>query len=226
MQLATELFTAEEEQAIEGAIREAEMKTAAEIVPVVATVSGRYDRAESIFALLFAILLLVLGWQLFQDVQPVERDWVPGYQLGLSLPFVIIIIVVGYILGVLLATYVPGLRRPFIARAEMEAEVAEAAASAFYQFRVHRTTAGTGLTLYLSLYENLVHVAGDETVTAAIEQTDWDTMRNFILEGIERGELAQGMIRAIGFIGDKLAGHFPIQAEDRNELKNELYLID
>ena len=45
---------------IEAAIGEAEQKTAGEIVPVVATASGRYDRGEDLFGLVALCLVAVL----------------------------------------------------------------------------------------------------------------------------------------------------------------------
>ena len=48
MQRASELFNDEQRATIDQAVADAESKTSAEIVPVVATASGRYDRAEDI----------------------------------------------------------------------------------------------------------------------------------------------------------------------------------
>ena len=45
-------------KSIEDCIREAETKTGAEIVCAVATESGRYDRAESIFGIFGAVIAL------------------------------------------------------------------------------------------------------------------------------------------------------------------------
>ena len=45
MKKATKLFTQDEVRIIEAAVTEVEKMTSAEVVPVVATASGRYDRA-------------------------------------------------------------------------------------------------------------------------------------------------------------------------------------
>lgn len=125
MTVATEFFTKPEVAAIEAAVTAAESTTTAEIVPVVATVSGRYDRAESTFGLLFALGCLLIFWLFFQDIQPVQANWAPGYELRIDLIAILLIVVVGYIAGLLLANYVPVLRRPFVGQGEMAAEVAE-----------------------------------------------------------------------------------------------------
>ena len=48
---ATRLITDADRQRINAAIADAELHTSAEIVPVVASASGRYDRAEDIAGL-------------------------------------------------------------------------------------------------------------------------------------------------------------------------------
>ncbi len=54
MKRASKLFDIEQRQRIEQAVVEAESKSSCEIVPVVATSSGRYDRPEDI---------IVYGWR-------------------------------------------------------------------------------------------------------------------------------------------------------------------
>ncbi|MCB8959058.1 MAG: TPM domain-containing protein [Ardenticatenales bacterium] len=226
MQLATAYFSEEEQRAIAAAIAEAEAQTAAEIVPVVATVSGRYDRAESIFGFLFALSCLAVAWLGFQEIRPVENDWAGGYQFGLNLTAIILILVMTYIVGVIAATYLPILRRPFISRQEMAAEVAEAAQAAFYQFRVHRTAAGTGLVIYLSLYERQVQILGDESLDDVLSQAEWDALRDLVVSGLREGHGADGLIAAIRRCGELLAAPVPVAAGDRNELHNELQFIE
>ena len=85
MRRASKYFTETERDSIAAAVRDAETKTSGEIVPVLATASGRYDRAEDLFGLAFAIAVLVVCWILFQEVRPVEGDWASGQRLALGL---------------------------------------------------------------------------------------------------------------------------------------------
>ena len=123
-------------------------------------------------------------------------------------------------------TYLPILRRPFIGRQEMAAEVAEAARAAFYQFRVHRTAAGTGLVIYLSLYERQVQILGDESLDDLLSQAEWDELRDLVVNGLREGHGADGLIATIRRCGDLLAARIPVSAGDRNELHNELQFIE
>jgi putative membrane protein len=47
-----------------------------------------------------------------------------------------------------------------------------------------------------------------------------------VTDGIRNGRAADGLIQAIEHAGELLSQHFPRGADDRNELINELKLID
>ncbi len=62
MQRASDFFNGEQRKHIEKAVVEAEAKTSCEIVPVVATASGRYDRPEDMIGLWMAIFAAITVW--------------------------------------------------------------------------------------------------------------------------------------------------------------------
>jgi putative membrane protein len=223
---ATEFFSAEEKKLIEAAIDEAEQKTAGEIVPVVATSSGRYDRGEDLFGLVCALATLAATWWFVQDVEVTEAEWAASHTIALGLLPVLAIVVLAFLLGAVVATFVPALRLPFISRGEMEEEVERSAAAAFQRFRVRGTAAGTGILIYVSLYEHMVRVVGDDAVNARVTQADWDAVCGLAVDGLRAGRGAQGLASAIRKAGELLSRHFPLQADDRNELHNELHLLD
>jgi len=223
---ASHLFSETERQAVATAVAEAERHTSGEIVPVVATVSGRYDRAEDLFGLVVAVVALALAWLRWQDIRPIGGEWAGGHALALGLAPVLLIVLLGFLLGTALATYVPALRLPFIRRREMEEEVERGATAAFQRFRVRTTKGGTGVLIYVSLCEHVVRVIGDEAVAEKLSQADWDSTCQLVIEGLRAGQPAEGLVNAIRKCGELLKTHFPRQAEDRDELGNQLRLID
>jgi len=170
MKRASTLFNEQQRQFIAAAVTEAEQGTAGEIVPVVATVSGRYDRAEDLFGLLLGLVAVVVIWLLFQDTT--ETAWAAGYTPTLGLAAVIAIIVAGFLVGASLATRFPVLRLPFIPPREMRQEVERRALEAFHRYRIRTTRGGTGVLIYVSLYEHMVRVVGDDAVTEKISRED------------------------------------------------------
>jgi putative membrane protein len=223
---ASHLFSETERQAVATAVAEAERHTSGEIVPVVATVSGRYDRAEDLFGLVVALVALALAWLRWQDIRPIGGEWAGGHALALGLAPVLLIVLLGFLVGTALATYVPALRLPFIRRREMEEEVERGATAAFQRFRVRTTKGGTGVLIYVSLYEHVVRVIGDQAVAEKLSQADWDSTCQLVIEGLRAGQPAEGLVNAIKKCGELLKTHFPRQDEDRDELGNQLRLID
>ena len=62
---ASEIFVDADRERVNQAVREAESATSAEILPVVARSSGRYDRPEDIVGLWFAALAMIIVWLVF-----------------------------------------------------------------------------------------------------------------------------------------------------------------
>lgn len=226
MKRASQLFTEGDRQKIVNAIAEAESKTAGEIVPVVATSSGRYDRGEDLFGVVVALLAVTLAWIFFQDVRPLKGDWTAGFRIVLGLIPVLIITLAGFVAGAAIATRFPILKLPFVSRKEMLEEVDRAAAEAFHRFRIRRTAAGTGILIYISLFERMVRVLGDDTIAEKLKQEDWNKVCSLVTESLAAGRPVEGLSQAILTCGELLSGHFPIQPDDKNELTNELHVID
>jgi putative membrane protein len=130
------------------------------------------------------------------------------------------------VLGTAAATFLPTLALPFVTEKEMRGEVERSAAEAFHRFRLRKTAAGTGILLYVSLYERRVRVLGDDAIAEKIDQKDWETVRDLIVDGIRANRASEGICRAISKCGELLSRHFPIQPGDANEIRNELQIID
>jgi len=226
MKYATRLFTKEEISSIEATISEVEKKTSAEVVPVIASVSGRYDRAEDLFAFLLSLLVLGCSWVWLQDVVTSMGTWSGSHTVRLSLPFVLAILVVTFFIGIALASRLPALRLPLIAKREMQEEVERSARETFQRLKIRKTRDATGILIYVSLYEHMVHVVGDETINSKLSQEDWDAICQTIITGFKSGKPDEGMRNGILLSGELLARHFPVEPGDRNELFDTLHLID
>lgn len=219
---ASSLFNEEERDAIKHAIVEAEKQTAGEIIPVVASASGRYDRAEDIFGLLFSIISVAVGWCWFHNNVPAD-SW-SKFNFGLA--SVLLTMFFGFIIGVLLTHIFPVLRLPFMTKNEMNEEVDRAAAAAFQQNRLRNTQDSTGILIYISLYEHQVRVLGDDGISAKLVHADWNHICEAIINSFKEKQYTDGIIEGISLSEKLLAEHFPIQASDKDELANELIIIE
>jgi putative membrane protein len=217
---SSDLLTVEERKSVEEAVVAAEEKTSGEIVVAIASSSGRYDRAEDLFGLLFALAMLALAWgftarQAEWAVRPVPPNLVS----------ILTIVAVGFVVGATLATRLPRLARPFAGRRMMEEEVEAAAAALFQSQGIRRTASGTGVLIYISLFERIVRVLPDDAIAEKIPDAEWDEVCRRVVDGLRGNRAAEGLVAAVTLVGEKLAPHFPRAADDDDELPNEVILL-
>jgi putative membrane protein len=224
MKSASSLFSEQDRARISAAIAAAESGTAGEIVPVVATSSGRYDRAEDLFGLVVALAAVSAIWFVQQGTG--EAAWSGAAAPRLGLIGVLAIFALGFIGGAWLASRVPLLRLPFISSAEIDAEVDRAARAAFQTHRVRGTAGGTGLLIYVSLYEHRVRVLGDDAVDARVSLAEWDAICAAVVDGMRRDDPTQGLLDGLALAGSLLTRLLPRDSGEVNELPDQLILID
>ena len=224
MQRASNIFTDEQRRQIDQAVAEAEAKTSAELVPVVATSSGRYDRAEDIIGLWSAMIAAMALWIY------VPRTSNSGSWGELSLVWQIVILIgamiVAFIVGAVIGSRVLWLRRLFTPRQEMRDDVAARARQIFFDNRVHHTSGGTGMLFYVSLMEHMAAVIADQQVLEKLGQTALDELCAELTEAMRQGHPADALCQTITSAGDRLSKVQPREENDVNELSDALVTID
>jgi putative membrane protein len=220
---ADRFLTAQETQSIEAAIAEAEKKTAAEIRCAVATESGRYDRAEAIVGLIGALLCLMIANVIGLVVQNGGAMW--GTPEGIHLGWQATAVVLGFVGGTVLAGTWHALRRVFVHRRELAAEVRRAAWNAFALGKISSTEARTGLLIYLSLFERRVMVLADQHALDILGQDGVNELRDLALDAIRGGERVETFLRPIRAAAEKLAPSLPPKGDNPDELPNRLLIF-
>ncbi len=224
MKTASALFSGEERQTVNEAVREAESKTAAEIITVVATDSGRYDRPEDIAGLFFGLACMIIAWSCFQREDP-TAGW-GEIPLTLQLPCLIAILGGGFVVGTLTAMKVAWLRRLFTPGNQMRDEVMSRARQSFFDERVHHTAGSTGLLIYLSIFERLAVVLADREIVAVLGQAQIDELCAQLLAELRQGDTTTALCNTIEDVGNRLSELLPRDEGDANELSDALVTID
>ena len=225
MQRASTFFTQDETARIEAAVAEAEANTSAEILPVVATASGRYDRPEDIAGLWCGALAAAIVWLLFRAAPQPHGGW--DFQwTSLELPALLLALVAGFLAGTAAGSSFGSLRRLFTPKNQMRDEVALRARQVFFDSRVHHTRAGTGVLIYLSVFERTAAVLADETVVQKLGQNTLNALCAELTEGMRGEARADVLCHAIERAGDALARVLPREPDDVNELQNTLLVLD
>ena len=85
-----------------------------------------------------------------------------------------------------------------------------------------RTIGRTGILIYLSMAEHRAEIVGDEAITKVTTPETWGEAMSALLADVKQGRPAEGIIAAVGIIGEVLAQHFPKSGEDTNEIPDKL----
>jgi len=225
MKRASQHFDDASRKRINDAVAAAEASTSAEIVPVVATASGRYDRAEDVAGLWLGAALVIGAW-VWSPVEPTSAgDW-GAWPQGWNLALILVALVIGFIAGALIAQRAAWLRRLFTPAAQRRDEVAAKARAAFFDSSVHHTGGGTGLLIYISLFERGAAVLADQAILEAVGQPAIDELCTNLTAALHEGDLTDALESAVRSAGELLAGPLPRSEDDRNELNDELLVID
>jgi putative membrane protein len=222
---AAKFFTEEQKTQIERAVAAAEAKTAAEIVPVIASSSGRYDRAEDLVGLWCGMILMMVAWYVYPTEIAPPGSW--GFAWNTYQILVLLAaVVVGFVGGAIAGSKIWTLRQLFTPRNHMREEVYERAHQAFFDTRVHETAGQTGILLYISLYERMAAVIADNTVHEKLGQTALDDLCASLTAGLAKGDPTAALCAAIENAGKRLAAILPPAANDTNEISNKLVIFN
>jgi putative membrane protein len=225
MKRASERFSVEEKESVAKAVARAEGKTSAEIVPVVATASGRYDRPEDTVGLWVGLAALVIVWSVLPARESDPGSWggSPAFLEGLAL---LASVLVGFLAGATAASHIGWLRHLFTPRRQMLEEVGDRARQVFFDSRVHHTEGSTGLLLYVSLFERMASVLADEATTEKLGSPALEEICEKLTARLRSGTPAEAFCEAIEEVGERLSKVLPREEGDVNELPDALVLLD
>lgn len=201
-------LTDEAKKALTEAVREVEASTSAELVVAIRARSGSYLHADLIVSI--AVGLAALAFLLFS-----EREF------GL-LAFVVDTVVAG-LLGGLIASRFPGLRR-LLTRPAVRRRLAETAArSLFLEKRVHGTAGRTGFLLYVSVLEREAVVVTDLGLEPLAATEPWQRAIGAIEAGVREGEDGIRIAEKVRALANVCGPMLPRSHDDVDELANEVW---
>ncbi len=216
-----DLFTEADRTRIREAVAQAEGRTSGEIVPFIVPQSGAYDVAVWRGASLSAILALCVIMLILQLYQGWSLSW-----LYASWSVTVLVLGAG-ILGAVVASFVPPMKRLLAGTALLDREVHERAMRAFVEEEVFSTRERTGILLFISMFEHRIEVIGDTGINQKVSPDDWADVVLRIREGIKSGNVADGLVAAIALCGELLEREgVEIRQDDINELSDDIRISD
>ena len=202
------------------AIAGTEEKTTAEIVCALASESGRYERGESLAGLFVGVVAVLLAHAVRLYQQP-EGSW--GEIAALDPLWQVLIVLGGFIVGILLASFFPRLRGLFVLDREEEEEVARSAAFVFATAGMAATAGRTGLLVYISLRERRLVVLADEATLGVVGAEGIEELKDNAAGLLAEGRFADAFVKVVEDAGAKLAESLPAsRAVNPDELDNHV----
>lgn len=194
---------------IEAAIRDAESRTAGQIVTVVAERADSYAYIRILWAC-FAAMLVPAGFLLTAPAEPLATAYLVQLAVFVAAS------------GVVLLTPL-GLRT--VPRSVKRRRAAALAREQFHDRGVDSLANGAGILLFVAFEERYVEIIADQGIHGRVSQADWDDAIARFTGEVRAGRVADGFLGAIGACGALLIAHFPKQAADDEDLPNHLILI-
>jgi uncharacterized membrane protein len=105
-----------------------------------------------------------------------------------------------------------------------KADVLDCAANIFEKLKMHKTELRNGVLFYLSINNRKFAILGDVGINLKVAEDFWDNIKIEISKHFSEGEFAKGLEKGILMAGEQLKKHFPHQADDVNELNDEISL--
>ncbi len=101
-------------------------------------------------------------------------------------------------------------------------EVVLCAQKIFGKLGMHKTQLRNSVLFYVAVKDKKFAVIGDEAIDKQVPAGFWDLVRDKMQEIFLQGNFTEGLCEGIAMTGVELKKYFPISADDKNELSNEV----
>lgn len=219
------ILSEEDRDRVGAAVAAAEMRSAGEIVTILTQQSDDYRDVALAWSALVAFIamqaLAIAPDFYFGLVDGLlgrwQATWTPREILELAAT--VAMLKFG---GMWLLQQWQRLKFRLVPRRIRNARVRARAVTCFKVGAERRTHGHTGILIYLSMREHRAEIVADAAISSMVPPEVWGEAMAAMLGPIREGRIADGMIAAVGKVGDVLAQHFPRAENDTNELPDRL----
>jgi uncharacterized membrane protein len=92
----------------------------------------------------------------------------------------------------------------------------------FKNLKMHKTDLQNGTLIYLATEDKKYAIVGDKGINEKVPDDFWDDVKNTMSEKFKNNEFVSGISEAVLKVGEKLKEYFPHQADDINELSDDV----
>ena len=209
---------------VSAAIAAAEAKSDGEIIAITTDLSDSYHDVGLHYAALATFLVLGAFAALPQcltGIYELINGWTAGPSLREQLTLLLFLALLAFVAVLLALKHIP-LRLALTPRATKTRRVRRRAIMLFKTGAERRTIGRTGILIYLSMGEHRAEIIGDEAITSVTTPDTWGEAMTALLGHVKAGHTGDGIVAAVGLIGEVLKVHFPRSSADTNEIPDKL----
>lgn len=101
-------------------------------------------------------------------------------------------------------------------------DVLDRAADVFARLNMHKTAQRNGVLIYVALLDHKSAILGDAGINAKVPSDFWDSIMKNMIGKFKEGKITEGICETVITAGEQLKAYFPYQADDVNELPDEI----
>lgn len=101
-------------------------------------------------------------------------------------------------------------------------DVLARAVSVFKVLKMHKTELHNGVLFYLAVDDKKFAIIGDSGIDKVVPDNFWNDVKEEVIAHFKDQNLAHGLTQGILMAGEKLKEFFPHQADDVNELSDDI----
>jgi putative membrane protein len=210
---------------ISRAVNDAEAHSDGEIITMIAPRSDAYHDVGLHYAVAAMLILLTFVAAFPQVFVRLATHLAGGWGYPLPTHVMLTMLLGAQILVFLIVRYalawIP-LRLAITPSATKSRRVRRQAVTIFRAVGEGRTKGRTAVLLYLSLAEHRAEIVADEGINRAITPERWGEAMAALVDPVREGRPTDGLVAAIGMIGEILAEYVPATRDNPNELPDRL----
>ena len=101
-------------------------------------------------------------------------------------------------------------------------EVLDEAVRVFNKLGMQKTALRNGVLIYVAFESRKSAIIGDESINASVNHEFWNECHNAMKNHFAKEDYVGGICEALKMLERELKEHFPYQADDVNELSDEI----
>lgn len=92
----------------------------------------------------------------------------------------------------------------------------------FEEMGMTQTKDRNGVLIFLAVEDKKFAIIGDTGINEAVPHNFWDSVRDHMADAFKKGDFVAGIVNGVKASGEKLQQFFPYDADDQNELTNDI----